>query len=424
MRIQSLHIKNYRCFEDFDIDFDDRLTVLVGVNGSGKTAVLDALGFFLKMAGHPIKRQDIEYELPFDDIAIGRNPEDFVYHLELQPSSIASAGSMPFDIHYINTTNEGFQYRIDYNIHGAIGGLLATEKPLCVSYMAGRFILDEDSAIKGNTNTQSAYSAFENNFNRTIDYASTLSWFSDVDSDEARDMRDRGQKGESPALKAVRDALSKALLGNYERPRMQGHPSELVIRKKDTGAYFKVSQLSDGYRAMLALVMDLARRMAESRIVGEKPGGSPLDAPAIVLIDEVELHLHPAWQHTVLNTLMEIFPNTQFIVTTHSPQVLTSIPPKHVRALADGKAYSVDEQTEGATASRLLKHILGVDPRPQDLAVVRMLKEYKDLVYEEKWDAPEAMELKRKLDEHFGKYEPDLFDLELHVENSKWERGL
>ena len=203
-----------------------------------------------------------------------------------------------------------------------------------------------------------------------------------MDADEARAMRDSGQKTELPELRAVREALSKALLGQYERPRMYGSPPELIIYEKSTGRAYKVSQLSDGYRAMLALVMDLARRMAQARGDARPTGESLLNSPAIVLIDEVELHLHPSWQQTVLTTLMEIFTNTQFIVTTHSPQVLTSIPSRHIRILDGGKAHTVDEQTQGAEASRLLKHIFGVELRPKNLDIVQALNEYTKLVYD------------------------------------------
>jgi len=182
--------------------------------------------------------------------------------------------------------------------------------------------------------------------------------------------------------------------------------------------------LSDGYRAMLALVMDLARRMAQARGADRPPTESLLNHPAIVLIDEVELHLHPSWQQTVLTTLMEIFTNTQFIVTTHSPQVLTSIPPRHIRVLSDGRAYAVNEQTQGAEASRLLKHVFGVEPRPENLGIVQALKEYSTLVYAEQWGTPEAEELRKKLIEHYGPDELELMNLELNIENSKWERGL
>ena len=423
MIIRSLHLEHYRCFENFDIDFNDRLTVLVGVNGAGKTATLDALSVFLKQAGHPDNRNKPFYQLLSADIAIGRKPEELVYCLEVQARSNTDAGTAHMDLAYKDTQYGNMRFMLR---EGRVSNrqVIDNDRVLCVAYMAGRFIRDEDSILQNNVYNPSTYSAFENNFNRTIDYASTIAWFDNADSDEARDMRDSGHKNEKPELKAVREALSKALLGQYERPRMLGNPPELVIYKKNTDIAYKVSQLSDGYRAMLALVMDLARRMAQVNRDEKLSMKSLLHTPAIVLIDEVELHLHPSWQQTVLNTLLDIFPNTQFIVTTHSPQVLTAIPSKHIRVLNEGKAYAVEGQTQGAEASRVLKQVFEVDLRPDGLEIVRILRDYSKLVYDENWDTPKAEGLRKRLDEHYGNDDPALLELDLHIENSKWERGL
>jgi predicted ATP-binding protein involved in virulence len=423
MQIKSLHIKNFRCFNDLHIDFDDRLTVLVGENGAGKTAVLDALGAFLKRAGNPLTRTFNILDISETDIAIGRKIDDLAYKITICDK--ASINTDEFDVIY-NALPHKNMHCINMDTLLQIGNLFDNNNIVTVAYMAGRFINEGDSINNNIANATSEYPAFVNNFNRTIDFASTITWFDKADADEARAMRDGGTKEELPELASVRKALSMALLGRYEKPRMIGNPPELMIYQKDTNQAFKVSQLSDGYRAMLALVMDLARRMAQAGANNVKNGldESLLETPAIVLIDEVELHLHPSWQQTVLTTLMEIFPNTQFIVSTHSPQILTSIPHKHIRIMSDGKAYSYDEQTQGVEASRLLKRVFGVDPRPVNLTIVKDLAEYRDLVYTEKWDSPRAIELKQKLYEHFGSDDIDLMDLELHIDNSKWEKGL
>ncbi|MCL1808443.1 MAG: AAA family ATPase [Clostridiales bacterium] len=428
MKIKSLHLENYRCFKNFDIDFNDRLTVLVGANGAGKTATLDALSIFLKWAGHPkIRNTSFDYlEMPLADIAFGSKLEDISYWIEIEP--IDETGFEPRKIEFKRfwAASEKSVLLKPLAVRDVIT-MLNASSPIFTSYMAGRFINESDSIMTHEPYRPllpNEFVAFENSFSRTIDFASTLSWFYDADADEARNMRDNGQKDESPELMAVREALSKSLLGQYEKPRMSGHPSELIIYRKGTSQAYKIGQLSDGYRTMLALVLDLARRMAQAHGADTKQAESPLSAPAIVLIDEVELHLHPAWQQTILTTLMDIFPNTQFIATTHSPQVLTSIPQEHIRILSCGKAYTVSEQTQGAEAQRLLKNVFGVDLRPRGLDIVQILKTYTDLVYAEQWDTPEAEELKRKLNEHYGNDEPALMELELHIENSKWEREL
>ena len=103
---------------------------------------------------------------------------------------------------------------------------------------------------------------------------------------------------------------------------------------------------------MLALAADLARRM----IQGNPHLDNPLESQAIVLIDEVDLHLHPSWQQRVLPDLIRTFPNAQFIVSTHSPQVLTTVKPEHIAELyREGNgivAGPANSHTYGAEAGR------------------------------------------------------------------------
>ena len=106
-----------------------------------------------------------------------------------------------------------------------------------------------------------------------------------------------------------------------------------------------LDQLSGGYRIVLALAADIAARM----VTGNPHRDNPLESEAIVLIDEVELHLHPSWQQRVLIDLARTFPNTQFIVSTHSPQVLTTVEPQRIVKLYWEDDRIVAGAPEGAT---------------------------------------------------------------------------
>ena len=224
-------------------------------------------------------------------------------------------------------------------------------------------------------------------------------------------------------LKTLREAVNKSLPG-YKDFRFINVPPEFALTRIKDEQIITFRQLSAGYRIMFALVLDLARRMAVANGgIFAQQGKSALESPAIVLIDEVELHLHPSWQQTVLPSLMEIFPNTQFIVTTHSPQVLSSISSECIRILNDGKVYGAPAGSQGAESSRLLKRILGVDPRPPLDPVTKTLEAYKKLVYEDKWDSEEAKKLRHYLDDVFRGEEPVLTELDLHIDNRKWELG-
>ena len=106
-----------------------------------------------------------------------------------------------------------------------------------------------------------------------------------------------------------------------------------------------------------------------------------LDYPAIVLIDEVELHLHPAWQQRVLPSLLEIFPNTQFIVTTHSPQIISSIEPKHLRILSQNRISLPSSSTYGAESQRVLEEVFGVTARYSENEAKKTLDAYFELIH-------------------------------------------
>jgi len=429
MIIQSIQLNNFRCFKDIKIDFDDRLTVLVGVNGAGKTAVLDALAIYLKWAGQMATGNAAEPIMKITDITINSKPDEVIHKIWLKMKNKSKKEKM-YNFHSLcaGVLDNTDEIKMAVTHVGDFIQMLKATKPVFSAYMAGRYISESDFILPQKANKTSSYWNVEKSFSRSIDFNSTLVWLDKADTIEARAMRDDGKKDELPELVAVREAILKALLGDYERPTIRGippEPSELVIYQKGTNQQFKLSQLSDGYRAMLALVMDLARRMAQSHENENNISKeSILNTPAVVLIDEVEMHLHPSWQQTVLTTLMSIFPNTQFIVTTHSPQVLSAIPNKHIRILNEGKIYTHDGQTEGAEASQLLEHIFRVKKRPGNLKIVKALNEYRDLVYDEQWNTPRAEDLKKMLDEHFGSDDIELMELNLHIENSKWESGL
>ena len=169
----------------------------------------------------------------------------------------------------------------------------------------------------------------------------------------------------------------------------------------ETEEELSIAQLSGGYRIMLALAADLARRMAQ----GNPHLDDPLQSEAVVLIDEIELHLHPSWQQRILTDLTRTFPNTQFIVSTHSPQVLTTVKPEHVvelwREQGGIVAGSAAAPTYGAEAGDVLETVMGVDQRPgrNDNEFVEKLARYTDLVADGKGESQPAVSLREKLDE-------------------------
>lgn len=160
-----------------------------------------------------------------------------------------------------------------------------------------------------------------------------------------------------------------------------------------------MDELSDGFRSIISMVADLAYRMV--RLNPQLGVEATLRTPGLVLIDEVDMHLHPLWQQTVLVDLQKAFPKVQFVVTTHSPQVLSSAPAESIRVLMWGKQFEGVRHVDfslGANSNQLLQDIQNVSPRPQSLPIVQDLKHYLELVSEDRWDSEEALALRKKLD--------------------------
>ena len=166
---------------------------------------------------------------------------------------------------------------------------------------------------------------------------------------------------EDPQLAAVRRAIARMLPG-FSGLRIQRDPLHMVIQKGGTA--LAVDQLSDGERALLTLTADLARRLA----ITYAGAGDPLEGEAIVIIDEIEQHLHPAWQRSVVGALRRAFPNCQLILTTHSPQVLSEVPNEAVVLVQDFQFFHPAAPTAGRDSNAILREVMGVEARPHGVA--------------------------------------------------------
>ena len=125
----------------------------------------------------------------------------------------------------------------------------------------------------------------------------------------------------------------------------------------------EVAQLSDGERSTLALVLDLTRRLAQANPEMTNPAA---EAEAVVLIDEIDLHLHPKWQRQIVRNLTAAFPRCQFIATTHSPQVIGEVEHDRIQIISNGQVYS-PTHSYGVDSSRVLEEIMDADPRAQEV---------------------------------------------------------
>jgi hypothetical protein len=291
----------------------------------------------------------------------------------------------------------------------------------------------------GRDQHQSRFDALSGALQPDARFKAAFEWFTAMEDVERREREARRSfEYRLPALEVVRGAISR-MIDDCSNPRTVIRPLRFLIDRcapDGTVRSLRVTQLSDGYRVVLGLVMDLARRMAQanSELV---PGGNeivnPLDLPAVVLIDEVDLHLHPRWQQRIVGDLMRTFPGAQFIVTTHSPQVLSSVPASSIRVLQSTtdpesgsqvfRADVIEEQTQGVASNDVLSRIMGVDPVP-DVLQARQLSEFRAMIQREQDRTEAGQALRAQLVEHFGPSHPEISELDRLVRLATFKRTL
>lgn len=192
---------------------------------------------------------------------------------------------------------------------------------------------------------------------------------------------------------------------NFEVDRSSGK-SKLMV--SNFGNRVNISQLSKGQKTLVALIGDIARRL----VTLNPDVDNALDGHGIIVIDEIELHLHPKWQQDILLGLQKTFKNIQFIVTTHSPQVLSTVDKDCIRILRfdnDGNAFidTPRHQTKGVCSSDVLEQIMNTfSVPPVDEAT--WLENYSALVAENKWNTEDARVLFKNIVKHFGKDHPEV----------------
>lgn len=493
MRIDYIQLKNYRCFDSLSLSFHPRLTVLIAPNGQGKTSVLDAVkvalwpfvaGFDLGSTTNDVTgihiddvrrvtvtKHERDWRLPADVEAKGfiqvrqlindgalKNPfpgpagifelleeinPDVPWQSERFRDSIKKATKTKDVVQSetldLNATATALERRIFSDRKGAPDDL-----PMLGYYGTGRLWAQKKLTAfheRADAESQSRTFAYRDCLDSASSYKHFVVWFSRVHQsylqEQIRNLERRlpldtdipsALIGPLRAVQGAVDAILHPHTGWHRLEYSMEH-DELILNHEEHGQ-MKVSQLSDGIRNMLALVGDISYRCYKLNAhMGED---APRRTAGIVLIDEVDMHLHPGWQQTVLIDLMEAFPRLQFVVTTHSPQVLTSVDASCIRMLRDtlsseGERNTVIEpvklQTKGVASSDLLAQIMGVDPIP-NVPEARMLAKYHALIQEDLYESAEGASLREELVRHFGKNHPVMRECERMIRLQEFKRRL
>lgn len=390
MKIKTLILKNYRRFADLNISFesgnDNKTTIFIGDNGAGKTAILDALSLNLswliarinrdKGKGKSIADIDIANNKPYAIVQMQLNYQSELYHLGITGTRKGrSKQKIESQLTEVSKLAEIFRMQLTENENASL--------PLIVYYPVNRAVVDIPLKIRIRHNFEQI-DGYDNALQQGVDFRRFFEWFRDredaenemrtqrffeilkkseddcppqydglseyvashLDVDGSMDFQLQRSIGISEKIRnsikdkqlnAVRAAI-QTFMPDFDDLRVERRPRLRMVVNKN-GKKLDVGQLSQGEKSLMSLVGDIARRLAMMNPALE----NPLEGEGIVLIDEIDMHLHPTWQRSVIGNLNKTFPNCQFILTTHSPIVISETPNLLVYALDDGEIARLDD---------------------------------------------------------------------------------
>ncbi|EMN2537200.1 AAA family ATPase [Acinetobacter baumannii] len=450
--LNEVSIFNYRKINDLNIDFHNRLTVFIGENGVGKTSILSGIFKNLTVIINNILKEDVNGLLLIDSdinnrVRLNREVgiEDYCeFSCNLKYGSGSRIEGALVAKLKGSTSKKRNKYD-DYKLYGSIwrevNGLREINLPLFSFYGINRLTLDKKKAYDKNFKFIDKFDSYSKNLNSSSSFNDFVQWL-------IKNFKQRnGYENNNNLYKQIMllkeiplekdDPLFNLLIekekeyNNFvSQSQNRGSPNFNIniienIFKKIYKDFIKIeldmssgkdeiflefqsdkvniNQLSDGQRVYLGLLADIAYKM----ILLNPKLPDPLKGHGIILIDEIELHLHPKWQQQSIILLQEIFPNIQFIITTHSPHVLSTVDKSSIRILTENGLQTVPYQTKGIMSSDVLELIMGTKAIP-NIEEANKLENIYELLSINEFNIDEINELLFPLINHFGENHPEI----------------
>lgn len=404
MRIKNIDIKNFRCYEAATLNFHPHINIMVGVNGTGKTSVLEAIRILLGGIYCEIDKVENKITMPTiteDDVRL--------HNLEFQFDSKIE-GSMELDAHLAHNQEATWDRWLEKK-----GGKTKFRKSKDVKALSSRiqeiirhgekaavpliayYSTDRYKKEKRNTGFEADGSRLRGYYN-ALDTMSNSWFFLNIIRTETYAEIQEGTS--SPILKLVYDVIRQCV-PNCKELQHNIKQDRLII-KLDNGEQMPYGALSDGVRSVLSLAMELALRCyLLNPYLGENAAKL---TSGVVLIDEIDLHLHPEWQLHIVNDLAKVFPRVQFIMSTHAPLVISSIKEGKIFSIADQQVYDFPNQY-GQKTDQILK-TMGSPLGSRDID--NILADYRLLIEQGRGETKEALQMRRNLEKFLGQDHDEL----------------
>lgn len=365
MIIDSLKLSHYRGALRLSLVLNEKINVFIGANGAGKSTVLDAAAIGLSWMVSRMRHANASGRpIPETHITNGKS----VASLEM----VARDGTQKVEWrvvksrtgHSAGEDKSSFSALSDY-VKSWQARITETEEriniPLFVYYPVNRAVLDIPLRIR-EKHSFTLLTAYDEALTGGANFRRFFEWFREREDLENENLKYQDPPVPDPQLEAVRKALTQ-FMPEFTDLTVRRNPLRMEVKKN--GTRLQVDQLSDGEKCLMAMIGDLAKRLAIANPVSI----NPLDGKGVVLIDEVDLHLHPKWQRAIVSKLLEVFPGIQFMLSTHSPHVITHVKPDSLFLMNQTSAgMQIDKAIEsyGKNVDQILEELMGLETTRPD----------------------------------------------------------
>ncbi|WP_345882113.1 AAA family ATPase [Shewanella algae] len=457
------------------IDLNERLNLFVGVNGCGKTTILESIAKSYSWIINQIKSASIgrsikEFQINNSseiqdcflefDINVGARSKFEMVLAKSKVSDGKRAKSYLEEFRRLGTIFADFNNTKD-NLNLPIFAYYSTGRAVDVNYESSKIDIESISS-------SSKFDAYSNVKGEQGSYKDIIKWLAvsgTLEDDNKKLLRKQLNKLNGHAVKLA-GLLSKLpthllddvdLVSSMKESRKETEEyivkleselfdgneiSELIkfviskfmgidnirtevneeyieVKFEKDGVTLNASDLSHGEKSLFLLVTDIARRLYLLN-----PGrrlnnvADVLDGNGVVLIDEIEVHLHPKWQQIVIPRLVETFKNIQFIITTHSPQVVATVKEECIKVISNDKgdlSFSRPDFSYGSESNSVMEDIFGAQTRSTELEIIKKLNQFKELIMNGDWDSQTYRELEEELTSWAGHHDPVVKKMQMDV---------